>query len=531
MNKQDAIKINPKSVAFAKSLIDEGKINQGILKFTAEDGNKLLGPDGNEWDKFAIHHMVTDPAFSKETKNYYKFPFSKMVGNESQIFRRAVIAIKTIASGGRGFDPDPKLAAAADNLLEMIDNKLQGDGTANGLAEEEEMNLKINDKKNRIDFSPDGLKQMMDEFGRFKKMPAEGFMKGDSILTNVGVFPYQMIGDDGNIKIRWELRSPAEVFDQESMESLKMLPITNEHPETMVNSDNVKKLIVGYTGDNVFNDSYHLGATLKFIDEKTIRDIANGKRGVSCGYTCDVVPESGVWMGVPYDAIQKNIRYNHLAVVDKGRAGDAARMKLDSAKNLGILKIDKKNYKGEDNMNLKTIKIDGVEYQAEADVIKAVNQANQKIEQLRKDISEIQAKADTLEESNKSLKQDLEKATKLSPEKFDQAVKERIELIAAATNAGVEVKTDMSDIDIKKAIVISLSPAAKEKLDNANDTYINARYDLALEQLKSDVLAKEKTQNQMKGDVASNADTRTDASKAREKMINNLTNRWKGQEG
>ena len=35
------------------------------------------------------------------------------------------------------------------------------------------------------------------------------------------------------------------------------------------------------------------------------------------------------WQGQPYDAIQRNIRVNHLALVEKARAGDSARLNID----------------------------------------------------------------------------------------------------------------------------------------------------------------------------------------------------------
>jgi hypothetical protein len=63
--------------------------------------------------------------------------------------------------------------------------------------------------------------------------------------------------------------------------------------------------------------------------------IAKGMRELSCGYDCDVTDESGTWINdegesLTYDKRQRNIRYNHLAIVDFARAGRNARVRFDS---------------------------------------------------------------------------------------------------------------------------------------------------------------------------------------------------------
>src|SRR5574344_1521553 len=120
------------------------------------------------------------------------------------------------------------------------------------------------------------------------------------------------------------------------MDSLRMKPVTNDHPKEVVTADNVKLFQVGNLGDNPFNgDNIHLTIDMVIQDSGAIGDILKGKRELSCGYTADIVDEKGVWLGMPYTKRQKNIRYNHVAVVDSARAGEAARIKLDSGE--GVL--------------------------------------------------------------------------------------------------------------------------------------------------------------------------------------------------
>ena len=59
----------------------------------------------------------------------------------------------------------------------------------------------------------------------FEKTP-EGFLKGRAIITSTGVFPYK----DATGNVRRELRLPEDVFDPAHLDSLKLKPVTNEHP-------------------------------------------------------------------------------------------------------------------------------------------------------------------------------------------------------------------------------------------------------------------------------------------------------------
>src|SRR5271156_2344986 len=76
----------------------------------------------------------------------------------------------------------------------------------------------------------------------------EGFLKAHAVVTRAGIFEY--INADGSI--RRELRHPNDVFQAESLGSMKMKPITNGHPaQKLVTSKNIKELAVGYTGETV----------------------------------------------------------------------------------------------------------------------------------------------------------------------------------------------------------------------------------------------------------------------------------------
>jgi hypothetical protein len=413
----------------------------------------------------------------------------------------------------------------------------------------------------RIDFvftevpqNSDEKRELEDFYNESFKPTAEGFLKGMAPVTNVGVFPY--LQEDGSV--RWELRPPEEVFSRESIDSLRMKPLTNNHPNFEVAPENVTQLQVGSLGDSVVADAYHLNAPIIINEQNAIKDAQNGKRSLSCGYFADIEEVPGVWMGVPYDAVQRNIRYNHVAIVDRGRAGDDVKIKLDSVDfgNIGVMTMDaapenKKKLIGsnepkEDEIMLKKIKIDGVEYEAEAEVIKTLSQvqakldeANEKLKAADTEKSTLNAKVDTLEEEKTDLQKKLDEAknAQIDPVKIDAAVEARIELNKAVEKAGVEVKEDMCEIDIKKAVILSVSSnadATAKKLDGADDVYINARFDSAVEKLDEIEDVSERNTQAVNGGPKDPkkdaAEENKDSGASRKKMVQDMQNAWMKKE-
>ena len=137
---------------------------------------------------------------------------------------------------------------------------------------------------------------------------------------------------DGSGKIRRELRHPDDVFDPKSLETLKYAPVTIEHPPEMINPENVDQYRVGHTTERVEIQQDKVDTDLIVESKEGIDAIEkDGIRELSSGYAADIIEEEGDFNGAPYDYRQVNIRYNHLAMVRRGRAGPEIRMRLDSA--------------------------------------------------------------------------------------------------------------------------------------------------------------------------------------------------------
>ena len=122
-------------------------------------------------------------------------------------------------------------------------------------------------------------------------------------------------------------RPPEEVFSDASLASFEGKPATNDHPPDLVGPDDVSIYEKGHAqnirrGAGEWED--YVLADLHIHDRELIDAIQNGKREISCGYECEYVKnEDGTYS-------QKHIRGNHVAVVERGRAGKRAAI-LDSA--------------------------------------------------------------------------------------------------------------------------------------------------------------------------------------------------------
>lgn len=154
-----------------------------------------------------------------------------------------------------------------------------------------------------------------------------GFLRADAYVTRAGVFEYR--GADG--ALRRELRHPDDVFAPESLATLGMAPITLGHPAGLVTAQNARGLSVGHVGDTPAREDAFVRTPVLVTDADAVKAVLDGThRETSCGYECDVEDGAGAWEGQPYDSRQKNIRYNHVALVPKGRAGPEVRVRLDS---------------------------------------------------------------------------------------------------------------------------------------------------------------------------------------------------------
>jgi hypothetical protein len=144
----------------------------------------------------------------------------------------------------------------------------------------------------------------------------------DSVIARTGPQEYyksELFGDAGDDSMISVDRKADQVFSPETLASFENKPLTCEHPDENVTPDNYKDLSVGYVRDvrkGKYENQDVMLANLVVTDPDTIKDIEKGVRTeLSCGYDCDITdgdhPE------------QINIRGNHVALCEQGRAGIA----------------------------------------------------------------------------------------------------------------------------------------------------------------------------------------------------------------
>lgn len=155
------------------------------------------------------------------------------------------------------------------------------------------------------------------------KTPQGYLVCTDAILARTGKQTYRkgdFFPDCADAENEIEVDRPEkEVFSDEAIASFEGMPVVVEHPSEDVTSENWKQYSVGEVRD-VHRGEYKghqvLFGNLIIRDENTIREIESGEHTeLSCGYDCDVQDEDN-----PY---QSNIRGNHIALCEKGRAGIA----------------------------------------------------------------------------------------------------------------------------------------------------------------------------------------------------------------
>ncbi len=159
------------------------------------------------------------------------------------------------------------------------------------------------------------------------ELTPEGFLNCYMRVAKIGELQYR--NADGST--RTEYVSKDSLFNTDSVKTLKMKPVTLEHPPALLTAETAKGYSTGSTGHLTVPDGSFLGITAVIHDKPTIDAILSGKaREVSCGYTCDLVKRADGSFE------QRNRQYNHVAITKKGRAGNSVAVHMDSVSDAKI---------------------------------------------------------------------------------------------------------------------------------------------------------------------------------------------------
>jgi hypothetical protein len=294
------------------------------------------------------------------------------------------------------------------------------------------------------------------------RLDANGNLVGIARAARTGIQLYAgyEVGKP-DMKVVRVYRPEGEVFNRDAMRSFAAAPVTIDHPPVMVDPTNWKDYAKGETAsDDIVRDGEIVKVPFLIRDAEAIRTAQDEKHEVSMGYSCKLEFAAGQTpTGEAYDAIQRDIRINHLAIVDKARGGENLR--------IGDHEPARKEIK------VKTILVDGLQVevtdQAEAAIVKLqgqiadalgkVSDATTKLSDAEKAKSEADGKIVALEKQ-------LSDAT--NPAALQAAATERADLIARATKIVPGLATDgKTNDEIRKAVVDAKLGASASTLDAA----------------------------------------------------------------
>lgn len=297
-----------------------------------------------------------------------------------------------------------------------------------------------------------------------------GGIRVSAYLSRTGLQTYRR--SDGTEII--EYRPAEEVFSDSSLDTFRGAPITDGHPSVPVDASNWSVLSKGHVSDSVSPaENKFVRAELLIQDRAIIEEVISGDlTEISCGYECDLLNNPGEINGERYDAIQKNIRINHIALLPKGlaRGGRELTVRFDS--------------EGNQIMNEQTeaapeVQEEVAQEPVTEEIVQAAANEEENVDTVPKEdaidtlelINKLSARIDALEKLN-TPKEDSAEPT------VDELVAQKLNVIQAAKKINPELTTDgLTNLEIK----INCLKDKKLNLDSEDENYINGAFDILVQ--------------------------------------------------
>ena len=346
------------------------------------------------------------------------------------------------------------------------------------------------------------------------------------------------------------LRDEGTVFDEAAARSFIGKPVTDDHPSSPVTAGNWRDVARGMVM-GAMRDGDYLTFDLLLTDAAAIAKVNDGKRELSNGYSAKI--EFGDFTatdGTKCVARQTSIAGNHVALVDRGRAGSECRI-ADSAvcdaataeiasRLLSKIAADERTYSGSPNTHKNgstntgdgrmphTLMIDGLQVtevsdQAKAAIEKLQGQASaamQAKDAANAKVGELTAAISTKDGEIAALTQKVKDA-ELTLAQLEKLVADRSALIAQAKAIDPNIVTDgKTEGEIRKAVVSAkLGDAAKDM----NDGAIGGAFAVLAKDVKVDPI-----RNAMTNAAPTNiGDAKSEYLAARDQARKNLSDGWK----
>jgi len=280
----------------------------------------------------------------------------------------------------------------------------------------------------------------------------EGYLLVDARFSRTGIQKYlrMELGLDGDpYEVIRVYRPPEEVFSQEAMDSLGLKPVTDDHPSGDVTAQNARELAIGWSEATIYRDGDYTRGKALITDAIAVEKIDSGKVEMSPGYKVDLEFTSGIAPdGSAYDAIQRKIRGNHIALVDAGRCGGECRILDRSVNDCGgpgacecasCQRRDKELHMSDKPENKGGYVVDGVPIDTVQDAKQVIDRLQNRIEQDKDRMIELRNEVTSAMDKHRKRERELEDEVatlkgKLSDAEVEKRAEARVGLIMKAAD-------------------------------------------------------------------------------------------------
>lgn len=166
-----------------------------------------------------------------------------------------------------------------------------------------------------------------------REVDVNGFVRVlDNPISVEGIYQYiSPPGSPEQNKVYRVYRPAEELSREETLKSLYLKPIIDLHPDAIGMLGNNPGAVTaeehgihGVVSEKVYFKDGMVYADLMIHSSSLMDKIdITGIKELSAGYWANYDYTPGIWNGQPYDAIQKDIIFNHVALVPEGRMGSS----------------------------------------------------------------------------------------------------------------------------------------------------------------------------------------------------------------
>lgn len=343
-----------------------------------------------------------------------------------------------------------------------------------------------------------------------REITEEGFLRVPGRVARTGIQEYLAyeLGLDGDpMRVIRVMRPEDQVFSDASLSSYMGTDVCVEHPSELVNADTYKSVTAGTVVSPGRRDGDYVVTDLLIKDKSAISAVDQGKVQLSAGYTAVYQEASDA---VDWDYEQTDIKINHVALVDRARAGAQAKL-FDNQPKGATMPVE---------VTLDSNRVVKIEDEATAALVA------DSIARLDKTATDAQAEAQKQAARADSLQVSLDEAKQAGS---DEAVAARVQVVAdtlaaARLIAGDEFTCDSVDpVEIKRSALVAAKSTLS--LDGKDAAYVEAAFDMAPKKTEHHQQFSKDAATVVNGQSVIDAEPKMTAA---DKHKQSMANAWKG---